>query len=121
MPLDFFYSMNTGSGENLDWFWKPWFFETGILDLAIKDVVKTATGYQIVVQNKSNNPLPVHLTLTYQDGTTENVNTSIVAWKNGNKEFTKTIETSKSLKKVVLGSSHVPDKDKSDNTFTVRN
>lgn len=121
MPLDFFYSINTGAGENLDWFWKPWFFETGILDLAIKDVVKTAAGYQIVVQNKSNNPLPVHLTLTYQDGTTEKLNTSIVAWKNGNKDFTKTIETSKSLKKVVLGSSHVPDKDKSDNTFTIRN
>lgn len=120
MPLDFFYSMNTGAGENLDWFWKPWFFQTGILDLAIKDVVKIANGYQVIVQNKSNNPLPVHLTLTYQDGTTEKVNTSIAAWKDGNKEFVKIIESNKSLKKVVLGSSHVPDKDKSDNTFNVK-
>lgn len=121
MPFDFFYSMNTGAGQNLDWFWKRWFFEGGIVDLGIKDVIKTPAGYQITVLNKSNKPLPVHLTLTYQDGSTEKINTSIIAWKDGNTEFINKVETTKSLKKVVLGSSHVPDKDKSDNTFMVKN
>ena len=113
--------MNTGAGQNLDWFWKRWFFEGGIVDLGIKDVIKTPAGYQITVLNKSNKPLPVHLTLTYQDGSTEKINTSIIAWKDGNTEFINKVETTKSLKKVVLGSSHVPDKDKSDNTFMVKN
>ncbi|TKC10932.1 M1 family metallopeptidase [Pedobacter polaris] len=121
MPYDFFYSMNTGAGENLDWFWKPWFFEEGVTDLAITDVIKTQTGYSVIVQNKSNKPLPVDLTLTYDDGTTEKSHLSIIAWKNGNKEVVSRFPTTKKLNKVVLGSSHVPDKDRSDNTFVVKN
>ncbi len=35
MPYDFFNCMNTGSGIDLNWFWKRWFFETGTPDLAI--------------------------------------------------------------------------------------
>ena len=27
MPNDFFYCMNEGSGRNLNWFWKKWFFD----------------------------------------------------------------------------------------------
>jgi hypothetical protein len=29
MPYDFFYSMNEGTGKNLNWFWKRWFFARG--------------------------------------------------------------------------------------------
>ena len=120
-PHDFFNSMNTGAGQNLDWFWKRWFFEGGVLDLGITDVIKTQTGYSVIVQNKSNKPLPVDLTLTYEDGTTEKNHVSIVAWKDGNKELVNRIPTTKKLVKIVLGSSHVPDKDRSDNTFNVKN
>ncbi|MCC7377828.1 MAG: M1 family metallopeptidase, partial [Chitinophagaceae bacterium] len=39
IPYDFFFSMNEGSGKNLDWFWKRWFFDDGVPDLAIAKVV----------------------------------------------------------------------------------
>jgi aminopeptidase N len=35
MPFDFFNSMNTGAGQNLNWFWQRWFFEDGYPDLAM--------------------------------------------------------------------------------------
>ncbi len=38
MPLDFFNSMNAGSGKNLNWFWKRWFYDNGYPDLAISHV-----------------------------------------------------------------------------------
>jgi aminopeptidase N len=38
IPNDFFNCINTGSGKNLNWFWKSWFFDGGVPDLAIKDV-----------------------------------------------------------------------------------
>lgn len=120
MPYDFFYSMNAGSGKNLDWFWKRWFFEEGVTDMAIKAVNKTAEGYQIEIENKSVKPLPIDLTISYADGSTEKVHHSIGVWEKGNQTFTSVLKTGKQVSKVVMGSSHVPDKNKSDNTFEVK-
>ncbi|MBY0542777.1 MAG: M1 family metallopeptidase [Sphingobacteriaceae bacterium] len=120
MPYDFFYSMNAGAGKNMDWFWKRWFFEGGVTDMAIKAVNKTANGYAIDVFNKSNKPLPIDLTITFSDGTTDKIHQTIGVWEKGDQIATSTIITNKVITKVVLGSSHVPDKDKSDNTFVVK-
>ncbi|HTJ11955.1 MAG TPA: M1 family metallopeptidase, partial [Dinghuibacter sp.] len=37
-PDDFFRTMNSAVGENLDWFWKEWFFTTDKLDQAVSSV-----------------------------------------------------------------------------------
>ncbi|WP_457268365.1 M1 family metallopeptidase [Pedobacter sp. UYEF25] len=118
MPFDFFYSINAGAGENLNWFWKRWFFDGGITDMAITAVNKTADGYSIAIENKSLKPLPVDLTLKYQNGDEEELHYTIAVWKNAEKTIA-TIKTQKKLKKVVLGSAHVPDKNKHDNIFSV--
>ncbi|MEE1944408.1 M1 family metallopeptidase [Pedobacter sp. KR3-3] len=120
MPYDFFYSMNTGAGKNMDWFWKRWFFDDGVTDMAIKAVNKIDGGYAIVIENKSTKPLPIDLTISYADGSTEKVHHTIGVWESGNPTFTSTLKTSKQVNKVVMGSSHVPDKNKSDNTFEVK-
>ena len=119
MPYDFFNSMNEGSGKNLNWFWKPWFFEGGVVDLAIKSVDKTADGYTITIENKGIKPLPIDLTLSFKDGANEKNHSSIGVWENGNKQVNVTITTNKELTKVVMGSVRVPDKVKSNNSFSV--
>ncbi|RDC58625.1 peptidase [Pedobacter chinensis] len=119
MPYDFFNSMNEGSGKNLNWFWKPWFFEGGVLDMAIKAVDKTNFGYTITIENKGIKALPIDLTLTYSDGSKEINHSTIGVWEKGNKQVEIKIKTAKKLSKVIMGSSHVPDKVKSDNSFTV--
>lgn len=120
MPYDFFYSMNEGSGKNLDWFWNRWFFSEGVTDMAIKDVELTNMGYLIKIENKSAKPLPVDLNLEYEDGSQEKVHKTIGIWEKGDTVVEIDIPTSKVLKKVVLGSAHVPDRDGSDNTFHVK-
>ena len=121
MPYDFFYSMNAGAGKNMDWFWKRWFFEDGVTDMAVKAVNKTPNGYVIEVLNKSNKPMPIDLTITYTDGTSDTIHETIGVWEKGDLISTSLLTTTKAIKKVVLGSSHVPDKDRSDNTFVVKN
>ncbi|HXB28833.1 MAG TPA: M1 family metallopeptidase, partial [Puia sp.] len=37
-PNDFFHCMNSAAGEDLNWFWKEWFFTTWTLDQALSDV-----------------------------------------------------------------------------------
>lgn len=120
MPYDFFYSMNAGAGKNMDWFWKRWFFEEGVTDMAIKAVNKTAGGYAIEIENKSMKPLPIDLTISYTDGSAEKIHHTIGVWESGNPTFTSMLKTGKQISKVVMGSSHVPDKNKSDNTFEVK-
>ncbi|MET4083364.1 hypothetical protein ABIB40_003335 [Pedobacter sp. UYP30] len=120
MPYDFFNSINTGAGENLNWFWKRWFFYGGVTDIAITAVDKTSDGYTITIENKSLKPLPVDLTLRYENGEEQKLHYSIAVWKNDEQKTIATVKTTELLKKVVLGSAHVPDKDKSDNSFSVK-
>jgi len=37
-PADFFRSMEDASGMDLDWFWRGWFYTTGVSDIGIKTV-----------------------------------------------------------------------------------
>nr|WP_315421700.1 M1 family metallopeptidase [uncultured Pedobacter sp.] len=119
MPYDFFNSINEGSGKNLNWFWKAWFFEDGVTDMAIKAVDKTSSGYTVSIENKSVKPLPVDLTLTFEDGTKEKNHSTIGVWEKGDRQVKINITTNKKLSKVVMGNPHTPDKVKSDNSFSV--
>jgi len=119
MPYDFFYSMNEGSGKDLNWFWKRWFFDGGVTDMALKSATKTENGYAIVVENKSAKPLPIDLLITYNDGSTQKVHETIGVWEQGNSTYTLQVKAIKKITKVQMGNPHTPDKVKSDNTLTV--
>jgi hypothetical protein len=118
-PHDFFYSMNEGAGRNLDWFWKRWFFDEGITDMGITAVRKTTRGYQVTVVNKSTKPLPLDLTLTFDDGYKEKIHRNIAVWEQGNSNVSVDVISTRRLVKVVMGDAHTPDKNKSDNSFSL--
>lgn len=120
LPSDFFNSMNVGAGENLDWFWKRWFFDDGITDMAITGVIKDRQGYEINILNKSGKPMPVYLTLEFTDGSTDKMHKTIAVWKNDTRKVAVEVLTDKILKKVVMGDPHVPDRDFKDNRFDVK-
>ena len=116
MPNDFFYCMNEGSGVNLNWFWEKWFFGNGILDLAITKV----NGKEITIENKGQKPLPIDIEITFKDGSIEKIHNSINAWKSGNTTVLVTSKKNKEIKKVILGSTYIPDSNKKDNVFEVK-
>ena len=53
----------TGSGKNLNWFWKKWFYDNGVPDLAITNVKQNGKQVTVTVQMKGSKPVPVHLTV----------------------------------------------------------
>lgn len=120
MPFDFFYSMNEGSGKNMDWFWKSWFFGEGETDLGLLSADKTSEGYAVKVENKSLKPLPVDLNLTFDDGSKEKLHNSIGVWEKGEHIISIPVKTSKKLKRVVIGSTYVPDKNDFNNFINVK-
>jgi len=120
IPYDFYYSFENTLKQNLSWFWKPWFFEFGYPDLAIKSVSLKKNKVKITVEKIGSMPVPVALKLSYVDGTTKDFYENTSIWKDGKtlKEFTYPV-TGK-IAKVVLGKDEIPDTDKSNNVFEIK-
>lgn len=117
IPYDFYFSFNDALNQDLSWYWKPWFFEFGYPDLAVKSVSLKKNRLKITVEKIGSMPIPVALKLVYKDGKTKDhyENTSI--WKDGKtlKEFTYPVEGE--VTTVILGKDEIPDTDKSNNIF----
>lgn len=84
-PYDFFRSINNGTGENLNWFWKEWFFTTWKLDQTISDVSyvdnNPAMGALITIDNKGEMIMPVILKIVQQNGQTETLTLPVEIWQ----------------------------------------
>lgn len=86
-PEDFFRTMNSAVGENLDWFWKEWFFTTDKLDqavTAVKYVGGDATkGALITIDNLDKMAMPVILKITDASGASQIVRLPVDIWQRG--------------------------------------
>jgi aminopeptidase N len=120
MPYDFFYSMNEGTGKNLNWFWKRWFFDNGVPDLAIAKFTESGNQKKIIIESKGTKPLPVDITVEYRDGSAEKFHRTVEVWEKGNKTIAIEFSSKKQVKIITLGSIYIPDVDKSNNIYLVK-
>ncbi|MDT7829426.1 M1 family metallopeptidase [Pricia sp. S334] len=100
-PNDFFNHMNNVAGENLEWFWKGWFYGTGTIDLGIENVVPYQGDYVIILSNKGDLPMPVKMSVGYEDDTSEIIELPVEIWERGN-DWNYLLETDKRVKTVEL-------------------
>lgn len=117
IPHDFFYTINQAAGENLEWFWVPWFYERGYAELGIKDVTLYEGNIKTTIQRDGILPVPIKLKYTFEDGTSEEVTRSINSWKGGNREFVVDYKPSKKVARIDLGSPEIPDVNKANNKY----
>jgi Peptidase family M1 domain len=120
MSYDFFNSMNVGTGKDLNWFWKSWFFDSGVPDLAIIKCSQTGKQKQLLIGLKGTKPVPVDITVTYNDGSTQGIHRSIAVWEKGNKSISVNYYSDKKIRTVKLGSAHIPDINKKDNFYELK-
>lgn len=117
LPWDFFNCMNAGAGQNLNWFWKAWFFDNGVPDLAIQTVRPTGRKKRITIALIGNKPLPVDLIVTFADGSSEKIHRSIGLWKSGAQLAEIPVSSKQDIVKIELSDPHVPDVDRSNNIW----
>jgi len=89
-PADFFRTMNDGLGEDLDWFWRGWFYTTGSLDQAVDSVkvVTDSTGARssrIYLSNLGPLVMPVDLALLFDDGSRRSLDLPVEVWFYGSR------------------------------------
>jgi hypothetical protein len=91
--------MESAAGENLSWFFEPWFYGTGNIDLAIDSLRKRDGAYYLTVSNQGEIPMPVHMQITFEDGTTAMKSLPVEIWQRGN-TWTHKFETEKDIKSI---------------------
>lgn len=76
-PYDFFYTFNDVSDQDLNWFWKAWYFDWGYPDVAIKSYKNNT----LILENIGRRPIAITAVLTYGDDEVENILISPAVWK----------------------------------------
>ncbi|MEO7209541.1 MAG: M1 family metallopeptidase [Chitinophagaceae bacterium] len=116
-PYDLFNCINNAAGEDLNWFWKEWFFTTWKLDQAITSVKYTDNGTAITIESKGKMIMPVILKIVQSNGTTETVQLPVEIWQHGS-TWTYTYPSKNKLEKVILDPDNVlPDMDRKNNEW----
>ena len=116
-PADFFRTISDYSGEDLDWFWRGWFYSTDVLDQAIDSVAADSNGSYIYISNDAGLVMPFKLEVTYEDGKMDSFYFPIEAWYLGN-NYTLTVHGERKLEKVVIDPDHVlPDINRDNNIW----
>jgi len=98
MPYDFFNTFSEVSGENLDWFWKSWYFDQGYPDLGIS----LAENNSIIVENIGKLPLNFKVRIEYSDGKIDENEYNMKIWRNFRSKFLIPVAVEKKIVKVSL-------------------
>ena len=119
-PYDFFFTFNDVTGQDLGWLYTPWFFEFGYADLAIGAVSRDGDSYAIEIRRVGSQPAPVRLTVTYTDGSSEEVHETAAIWRDGGTTHTVELTTANEILEIQLGGPNIPDADPSNNEYRAR-
>jgi len=117
IPWDYFNSMNSGSGKNLNWFFNNWFFTTNYIDIAVQKLTKANGSYTMDVKNIGGFAIPFDVNVTYTDGTTATFHQTPEVWHKNEKLANVNIKTGKTIKSAVLDGGIFMDADESNNKW----
>jgi hypothetical protein len=102
IPWDYFNSMNTGSGKNLNWFFNNWFYTNNYIDLKIDTTAQQNNLLSIGVGNVGGFAIPFDAQINYEDGATETLHFSPSVWEKDQTKTVLTIPTKKKVKSINL-------------------
>ncbi|MFB9080093.1 M1 family metallopeptidase [Flavobacterium procerum] len=116
-PYDFFNSLQNDSKVDLKWFWNNWYFEKNVPDLAITKVKKNKKNYAITISSPGKLIMPIHLILTFSDGSKETISKKMDCWKKDYSDVTIIFPTQKTITQINLGNSFDADINPADNVW----
>lgn len=120
IPWDFFNSINSGSGRNLNWFFNNWFFTNDYIDLNLQSVSEDNTGYLLSVQNIGGFAIPFDVKLTYADGSTQTLHQTPIVWQHNQQQIWIQIKTTKAIRSATLDNGIFMDADASNNSWKAK-
>lgn len=117
-PTDFFNYFENVTGENLNWFWRTFFYSNGNIDLAIDSVEKRENGTRITFLNNGEIPMPITFEVTFSDGSKQIERLPVEIWQR-NSQWIYLLNSDKEVTKVEIDpKGFLPDKNASDNVWS---
>lgn len=117
-PYDFFNTFERVSGQDLDWFWRTWFFETWKLDHAVASVDRKGRVTDIHIQDLGKAPMPVDLKITLDNGNTLHRRLPVETWLSGATDAVVTIDSDSPVRRVEIDPDHrFPDVNRMNNAW----
>ncbi|SFP59329.1 M1 family metallopeptidase [Parafilimonas terrae] len=117
IPWDYFYSMNTGSGQNLNWFWNNWFFSNNYIDLKVENAQPKNNKTVITIQNVGGFAIPFDIIATTKDGKQITQHFTPAVWSKNEKNITVTIDNKTAVSSVKLDGGIFMDATPGDNEY----
>lgn len=120
-PYDFFHCINNAVGEDLNWFWKEWFFTTWKLDQVVTAVNyvdnNPSKGVLISIGNNGRMNLPAIIKIIQSNGETATIQLPVEIWQRSGDHIFKYPSKNK-IDKVILDPENVlPDMDRKNNVW----
>ncbi len=116
-PSDFFRTIEDVAGEDLDWFWRGWFFSNDRLDQAITAVETQGDTTRVTLASEGGLLMPFELAVTYEDGSTDEVRIPVEAFFTSD-TYTTLLTGGPAQRLELNADGLLPDVDDSDNTWT---
>ncbi|MBS1947016.1 MAG: M1 family metallopeptidase [Bacteroidetes bacterium] len=117
IPWDYFYSMNTGSGQNLNWFFNNWFFTNNYIDLKIKNVQSKNNKTTVTIENVGGFDIPFDVVLTTKNGKEKRQHFTPAVWSKNEETISISIANSDALTSVTVDGNIFMDATPDDNVF----
>ncbi len=117
-PWDLFNTFNTVSGQNLDWFWRTWYYETWTLDHAVGSVTVTGGTTTITIEDRGWAPMPARVSITLEDGQVLVREVPVETWLGGATTATIDVDGNTPVTRVEIDASAAfPDIDRENNVW----
>ena len=118
IPWDYFNSMKSGSGKNLDWFFYNWFYTKNYIDLDLNKVVqKTNDIQQLYINNIGGFAVPFDILVTHNDGSVNAYHQTPAVWEKNQKQIILTIKTGTEIKSITIDGGIFMDADLKNNSW----
>jgi aminopeptidase N len=117
-PTDLFNTFESVSGQDLDWFWRTWFYETWKLDQGIDTVSTAGDSLEVVIENRGRAVMPVALAVTRTNGRVDSLMVPATIWADGTRRRTVRVAAAPAVKSIEIDPEReFPDVDRSNQVW----
>ncbi|GMV06324.1 MAG: peptidase [Gemmatimonadota bacterium] len=80
-PLDLFWTFESVSGQDLDWYFHPWLYTTRVLDQAVVGVEQEGGKSTILLEDRGEIPMPVIVEVVMEGGNRSRMMVAVDVWR----------------------------------------
>ena len=117
-PWDYFNTIENEVGEDLDWFWRSWYYETWTLDHAVDGIASTDDRHIVTVTDLGNVTMPARLAIMLESGEMIHREIPVEVWLSGKRTAQVEVKANSPIVRVQIDPDGVfPDVDRANNVW----